>query len=587
MGLESSLKKDPNDIKNLTIAINAVGEFMKSNLGPNSSSKMFYNIDENTIKITKNGLVFIKELLDRTENAIVKRLLKMALGYIEKYGDGSKSLLILSSEMLKKANELIDDKVPRSIVLESLQIMQETIPKVLEKISIETCPTDDILKRILFPILNSYYDASIAELLSNITLQIYSEFKKRFDVSPSNGQQVTDLDFSRYFYNQELLDVEKYFQFVNVMGHRIEDTKILQGIVLDKSDEHIEGFPIDRLSNVRLLMTNEKLYVEERNSNSANNFDFRYEIDENGPFKDNIKAILRNNPYSLAFTNKSRQIVEILKENRINLLITEKGIDSDLQELLLTNNIYYIRRVKLEQMKILASFLNIQISTHIIGNDLSGCIGAIELVRFEKLGKDKLFILEKRDDISNGTTDLNSRNVNSRNVNSTCGSILVGGLSWDACEQTKLAIINSLKSLFIADKTHTFVYSNGLSEVKIYSEIKKKALAYPNTKQVCLEYLSSVFLENLRCLLRNQDIDPEIIIPELIESQKTSKELKGILLLRKGVGTNLDEFYLHPLSFKKMQFYLAIEFTKQVLRVDQIIPFQKMGGHSHHHHDEE
>merc|ERR1719199_2256622 len=104
-----------NDVRqqNVTAAV-AIANIVKSSLGPVGLDKML--VDEiGDVTITNDGATILKQL--DVEHPAAKVLVELADLQDQEIGDGTTSVVIIAAELLKRANQLVKEKIhPTSII---------------------------------------------------------------------------------------------------------------------------------------------------------------------------------------------------------------------------------------------------------------------------------------------------------------------------------------------------------------------------------------------------------------------------------------------------------------------------------------
>lgn len=112
----------------------AVANIVKSSLGPQGLDKML--VDEiGDVVITNDGATILRQL--EVEHPAARVLVDLAHLQDSEVGDGTTSVVILAAEFLKKANELIKDRVhPSSIISGYKLAMKEACKFIKDKLSV-------------------------------------------------------------------------------------------------------------------------------------------------------------------------------------------------------------------------------------------------------------------------------------------------------------------------------------------------------------------------------------------------------------------------------------------------------------------
>ncbi|CAA2945097.1 T-complex protein 1 subunit alpha-like isoform X2 [Olea europaea var. sylvestris] len=117
------------------VACQAVANIVKSSLGPVGLDKMLVD-DIGDVTITNDGATILKML--EVEHPAAKVLVELAELQDREVGDGTTSVVIIAAELLKRANDLVRNKIhPTSIISGYRLAMREACKYVDEKLAVK------------------------------------------------------------------------------------------------------------------------------------------------------------------------------------------------------------------------------------------------------------------------------------------------------------------------------------------------------------------------------------------------------------------------------------------------------------------
>ncbi|CAJ1938390.1 unnamed protein product [Sphenostylis stenocarpa] len=117
------------------VACQAVANIVKSSLGPVGLDKMLVD-DIGDVTITNDGATILKML--EVEHPSAKVLVELAELQDREVGDGTTSVVIVAAELLKRANDLVRNKIhPTSIISGYRLAMREACKYVEEKLAVK------------------------------------------------------------------------------------------------------------------------------------------------------------------------------------------------------------------------------------------------------------------------------------------------------------------------------------------------------------------------------------------------------------------------------------------------------------------
>ncbi|KAK7359141.1 hypothetical protein VNO77_01088 [Canavalia gladiata] len=117
------------------VACQAVANIVKTSLGPVGLDKMLVD-DIGDVTITNDGATILKML--EVEHPAAKVLVELAELQDKEVGDGTTSVVIVAAELLKRANDLVRNKIhPTSIISGYRLAMREACKYVEEKLAVK------------------------------------------------------------------------------------------------------------------------------------------------------------------------------------------------------------------------------------------------------------------------------------------------------------------------------------------------------------------------------------------------------------------------------------------------------------------
>ncbi|CAI5732219.1 unnamed protein product [Hyaloperonospora brassicae] len=161
--------------QNVTAAV-AIANIVKSSLGPVGLDKMLVD-DIGDVTITNDGATILKQL--EVEQPAGKVLVELAGLQDQEVGDGTTSVVIIAAELLKRANELVKNKIhPTSIIAGYRLAMREAVKYIKENLSV---PVDSIGRECLVNAAKTCMSSKIlgpeSEFFANLVVDAVSSIK--------------------------------------------------------------------------------------------------------------------------------------------------------------------------------------------------------------------------------------------------------------------------------------------------------------------------------------------------------------------------------------------------------------------------
>ncbi|MEM1855199.1 MAG: TCP-1/cpn60 chaperonin family protein, partial [Desulfurococcaceae archaeon] len=222
------------------MAARVLAEVLKSSLGPRGLDKMLVD-SFGDITVTNDGAAIVKEM--EVQHPAAKLLVEVAKAQDAEVGDGTTSAVVLAGTLLAKSEELLDQNIHPTLIIEGYTRAMQKALEVLSEIAEQVNPEDrSTLRKIVDTAIASKYIGSgvVKDKLANIAIDAVLAIAEK---DPSGK------------YNVRLDDVK----IEKKKGGSVLDTQLIYGIVLDKEVVH-PGMP-RRVEKARIALLDAPLEV--------------------------------------------------------------------------------------------------------------------------------------------------------------------------------------------------------------------------------------------------------------------------------------------------------------------------------------
>ncbi|MCW3991579.1 MAG: thermosome subunit beta, partial [Candidatus Bathyarchaeota archaeon] len=335
------------------MAAQVISEVLKSTLGPRGMDKML--IDSlGDITITNDGATVLDEI--DVQHPAAKMMIEVAKTQDDEVGDGTTTAVIFAGELLKKAQDLLDQNIHPSIIISGYQKASEMAMENLEKVAIDVDLDDrETLMKLATTSMRSKAVSLARTHLAGIAIDAIKQI-----IEERDGDVIADVD---------------NVQIVKKEGKSLDETELIRGIIIDKEVIHA-GMP-KKVEDARVALVDAAIEVEKT--------EFDAEIRIRSP--DAIKAFLDQEAEML------KRMVDRVEGSGANVLFCQKGIDDVAQHFLAKEGILAARRVKKSDMEKLAKATGAKIVSNL--TDLKEPdLGLCEMVEERKVGEDKMIFVE-------------------------------------------------------------------------------------------------------------------------------------------------------------------------------------------------
>jgi len=142
-------------------------------------------------------------------------MVEVAKAQDDEVGDGTTTAVVIAGELLKKAEELLDQNIHPTIIVEGYKKAADEACKILDEIALTTTPDNyDTLVKIGKTALNSKAVAGAKDLFAKIAVDAIKQIVEKRD--------------ERLFADVELVGILKK------QGKSLLETELVSGIVIDK-----------------------------------------------------------------------------------------------------------------------------------------------------------------------------------------------------------------------------------------------------------------------------------------------------------------------------------------------------------------
>src|SRR6266852_1805113 len=130
--------------RNNITAAKIVAETVRTTLGPRGMDKMLVSTIGD-VTITNDGATIMKEL--DVQHPAAKMLVEVSKTQDNEVGDGTTTAVLLSGELLEKAEKLLDKDVHPTVIVDGYKKAAEKAIEILDKLSIPISEKDDVILR--------------------------------------------------------------------------------------------------------------------------------------------------------------------------------------------------------------------------------------------------------------------------------------------------------------------------------------------------------------------------------------------------------------------------------------------------------
>jgi thermosome len=491
-------------------AAKAVADAVRSTLGPKGMDKMLVD-SMGDVVITNDGATILKEM--DIEHPAAKMIIEVAKTQEQHCYDGTTTAVILSGELLKKSEDLIEQNVHPTVICEGFRLAAEKACELLEVHGISTENDADILNEVAKTALTGKSAGAVKSFMADICVRAV--------------QAVGVVEDGDRFVDIKDIKVEKR------QGGSIRDSSLIDGIILDKERVHA-GMP-RLVQNGKIALVNSAVEVK------------KTEVDA---------KIQITDPNQLALFLEEeeqyiRNLVDAIESSGANVLICQKGIDELAQHYLAKKGIFAIRRAKKSDMEALSKATGAQIITNI--EDISPeDLGNAARIEEKKIGESDMTFI---------TGCPEAKSV----------SVLLRGGTEHVVDEIRRAFDDAVGVVSVAWEDGAVLTGGGSVLASISRELRSYAETVGGREQMAIEAFSGALEIIPRTLAENAGLDPVTTIIQLRKAHADGQQFAGINVYDGGVANMKDANVLEPLRVVEQAIQSATETAIMILRIDDVI----------------
>ncbi len=509
---ESALQQKGRDAQQNNIAAaKLVAQLVRSSLGPRGLDKMLVD-SLGDVTITNDGATILKEI--DVQHPAAKMMVEIAKTVDNEVGDGTTSSVIFGGALLARAEDLLKKDVHASTIIDGYQAAADKTLEIYSQLAKKIQPDDRAsLLKIATTSMQSKLISEDSSLLSKIIVDaILSIATKKGD---------------NYFVDLENIKVEKK------AGGSIDDTQIIQGIVLDKEIVH-SGMPT-KIEKAKIALVNSALEIEKTELSA--------EIRITDPTQ--MQMFLEEENRML------KTMVDKLHDVGANVLICQKGIDDISQHYLAKYGIMAVRRVKESDMIKLSKATGGRVVSSL--DDLSeNDLGLADLAQQKKVESDKWVFIEGCKHPQSVT-------------------LLIRGGTQRVIDEVDRSIHDSLMVVKDVIEKPAIVAGGGAPEAFAASILKDWADNFDGREQLAIKKYAEALETIPLTIAENAGMDPIDTMANLRAKQNHNQKWTGIDARNMKIADMMAINVVEPIVVKEQIIKSATEAACMILRIDDVI----------------
>ncbi len=497
-----------NAQRNNILAGKLIAETVRTTLGPKGMDKMIVD-GMGEITITNDGVTILQEM--QVEHPAAKMIVEIAKTQDEEIGDGTTTAVVIAGELLKQAEFLLDQNIHPTVIVRGYRMAAEKSHEILNKMAEKISFADDeLLKRIVTTAICGKSAEIAKDRLAELAVRAVKKVRDETEGI-----------------NKDNIKLEKK------TGGAIEDTELIEGIVIEKEVVH-PGMP-KMIKNAKIALIDSALEIK--------NTEIDAKISITDPSQ--MQGFLDQEERML------RTMVDKVVKSGATVVLCQKGIDDLAQHFLAKKGILAVRRVKQSDMEAISRATGAKIITDLddLGEKDMGKAGN---VYEKKIGDEEMLFITECD---------NPKSV----------TMLIRGGTDHFVDEAKRAMTDAIGDLIAALRIGKVVAGAGAPETELAKELRKYSETLSGREQLAVQAFAQAMEVIPKTLAENAGLDPINIMTELKSAHDKGQKWAGVDAFSGKIIDAWKAGVIEPLNIKTQAISSASEVTQMILRIDDVI----------------
>jgi thermosome len=486
------------------MAAKALAGIVRTTLGPKGMDKMLVD-GMGDIVVTNDGVTILREM--DIEHPAAKMLVEVAKTQEDQVGDGTTTAVIIAGELLRKAEELLEQDIHPTIISMGYRNAAFKAIDILDEIAMDASDEETLLDVAMTAMTGKGTETAREPLAKLIVAAV---------------QQVADDD-----------EVDKKnINIQRIQGATVNDSEIVNGVVIDKG--RTESSMPKSVENAKIALLKYPIEVKDLETDAK--------IKLTDPSQ--MQAFIEQEEEMI------RSMVEKIIESGADVIFCQKGIDDLAQHYLAREGILALKRVRKSDILRLERATGARLVT------------SIEDLTSEDLGKaGKVYEKKVFDEILTFIEDC---------PDAKAVSIILRGSTKHVAAEVERAVEDAIGVVSATLEDGKVVSGGGAAEIAISKGLREYSDTISGREQLAIAAFADALEVVPRTLAENAGLDQIDAMVDLRAAHEKNHHIGLDVFLGEVTDMKVAKV-IEPHRVKKQAIQSAAEAAEMILRIDDMI----------------
>lgn len=487
----------------------AVGDLVKSTLGPKGMNKILQSTSTGDINVTNDGSTILKSI--QLDNAAAKILVNISKVQDDEVGDGTTSVCVLAAELLREAEKLIAMKIHPQTIVEGYRIANTAALDALQKAAVDHASDPARFREDLFNIARTTLSSKVLSQDKDYFANLAVDAVLRLKGS-------TDLE---------------HIQIIKKVGGKLTDSYLDEGFILDKT---IAVNSPKRMENAKILVANTSM-----DTDKIKVFGARMKVDSTGKLAELERAE----------REKMKAKVEAIATHGINCFVNRQLIYNYPESILTEKGIMVIEHADFEGVERLSLVTGGEITSTFDRPDLVK-LGRCDLIEEIIIGEDKLI---KFSGVAAGEA---------------C-TVVLRGSTHQMVDEAERSLHDALSVLSQTVKETRVILGGGCSEMLMSCAVDEASRKVKGKKAIAVQSFAHALRQIPTILADNAGYDSSDLVTRLRAAHFEGQSDAGLDMNEGTIASMKNLGVTESYKLKRQVVLSASEAAEMIIRVDDIL----------------